>query len=150
MQLTSDRLFVEGDERIRGVLIVEASQVAVLAAGGMGHLRHELEDVGFTEVRLFLEAPAPWTSHSDTPQPSDPEWLLWFEARAKRAASLARALTEDLRIAHAWSASDDDDGQAAAPFHPYALAFYDAIRVAGLVRVFGEAYPMSVTRGAAS
>ena len=57
-----------------------------------------------------------------------------------RSASLARALTEDVRIADAWPALEE--GEDPAPLSPYATAYAAPTRLAGVLHVFGTAYPL--------
>ncbi len=143
MHLSADRLEVSEGERLHAVLVVHPSVVSVLAAGGIAHLTHALEDVGFRDVRAWPLPPAGWLRGGDVPKPADLEWLLWVAATPTRSASLTRALTEDVRIADAWSADLEPEATAPelVPLHPYAPAYAAPTRIAGVVHVFGVAYP---------
>ncbi len=143
MQLTADRLIVDAGDRIRGVVIVHPSFVSVLAAGGLAHLANELFDAGFRDVELFLDPPTTWGHESDVANPSDLEWLLWFDAVANEGASLSRDITTDMRIADAWSA-DDEPHEFRGFLHPYAIAWAAVVRGEGALRAFANAYPLEV------
>src|SRR5258708_36349517 len=84
--VSADRLEVGAGERIRGVIVVHPQRVVALAAGGLKHLVHEIEEVGFEDVGVFLEPPESWTTASDRAKPNEFEWLLWFEATPTRSA----------------------------------------------------------------
>jgi hypothetical protein len=143
MQITADRIDVSAGERIRGVAIVHPSLISVLASGGLPFLANQLADVGFSDVELFLEPPPQWEHTSDVPNPSDLEWLLWFEAVAIEDVSVSRDSTWTFRIADAWSA--DDEPHAFRFFlHPYAVAWAAMVRGEGAYRAFGTAYPWEV------
>lgn len=147
MKLTSDRLEAEKGERFRAVLIVHPSVVAVIAAGGMDHLRHELEDVGFAVHGLFAPRPAgeEWLPGASVPTPGDLEWLVYGELEATEGGSFSRAFTEDLRVAQVWRAEHPATRVATVP-HPYAVdAEHGTGMLAGRWLAFGVAYPL--TRG---
>jgi hypothetical protein len=143
MRLTADRIELDAGERIRGVMIVHPSQVSVIVSGGLPHLANEITDVGFRDVEVFLEPQPSWLHASDVAVPGDLEWLLWFEGFAKSTASLSRDLTEDLRIADAWSALDEPH-EFRGFLHPYAVAWAAITRGEGALRAFGSAYPVEV------
>ncbi len=150
MKLTSERLDVERGEQLRAVLVVHPSVLQVVAAGGLEHLRHELEDVGFRVLGLFGDAPAGpgWSAAAGMPTPSDLEWLLYAELEATRGDSFQRALTDDLRIARAWALGGADaeapgEGRARVP-HPYAVdRTHGTGLLGGRMLVFGVAYPLT-------
>jgi hypothetical protein len=149
VQLTSTRLEVTKGERIRAVLLVHPSIVAVLAAGGPDHLRHELEDVGFRVLHLFMEFPLDWHRGGDIPAPSDLEWLLWTELEPRSSASFRRELTEDLRVVDAWTLDEEIARPLARPHLFYSLERGAAALLDGRVIVFGIAYPLTRGEGAA-
>ncbi len=140
MRLSADRLEVSEGERLHAVLVVHPSVVSVLAAGGLAHLTHELEDVGFRDVRVGPRPPAAWVRGADAATPGELEWLLWVAATPTRSASLTRELTEDVRIADAWPALDERE--ELAPLSPYAVAYAAPTRIAGVLHAFGIAYPI--------
>jgi hypothetical protein len=141
--LSADRLDVIAGERIRTALIVSTVMVTVLSAGGVESLRRELEDVGFRDVRVFVDRPDSWRGGSDVPRPDGLEWLLFAELVPKFTASFQRQLTEQVRVADAWDARLD--GIPPLPlFHPYAVALCVAARFAGAVHGFAIAYPIEV------
>ena len=140
MWLSTDRLEVSEGERLHAVLVVHPSVVSVLAAGGLAHLAHELEDVGFRDVRVWPLPPAAWVRGADVATPGELEWLLWVAATPMRSASFARELTEDVRIADAWPALDERE--ELAPLSPYAVAYAAPTRIAGVLHAFGIAYPL--------
>jgi hypothetical protein len=141
MLLDADRIEVTRGERIHAVLIVSTPMVTVLALGGVERLRRELEDVGFHDVRVFVDRPATWRTSANVARPGDLEWLLFAELVPTRSASLQRQLTEELRIADAWDARIDD--RAPLPnFHPYAVYDCGTARLAGALRAFRAAYPI--------
>jgi hypothetical protein len=141
VRLSADRFDVLEGERIHAVLIVSTPIVSVLALGGLDRLRHELEDIGFRDVQLFATRPLAWRFGADVPQPDGLEWLLFAELVPVRTASLQRQLSDELRVATAWEARLD--GEPALPlFHPYAVDFCAAARIAGVVRAYANAYPL--------
>lgn len=143
MQLSADRLEVTARERIRAVGMVAVPLVGLIVAGGLDYLRHTLEDTGFHEVELFLAQPRGWT-RGQIDKPIGFEWPLWIEATAKRTASFRRELTEEIRVLDAWAAgSDGPAAQEEAPLHPYAVVARAAMRLAGVLRAFAVAYPLS-------
>jgi hypothetical protein len=141
--LTADRIDVVAGEGVHAVLIVSTPMVVVRALGGVDRLRRQLEDVGFHDVRVFLDRPPTWRSPSNVPRPGDLEWSLFAEFVPNRTASLRRALTEELRVADAWDARTD--GVASLPiFHPYAVCECAAARFSGATKAFATAYPIEV------
>jgi hypothetical protein len=140
--LSADRIEVGAGDRIRTVLIVSTPVVSVRASGDLDRLRHDLEDVGFSDVQVSADRPVSWRFGADVPHPDGLEWLLFAELTARRSASLQRQLTSELRLATAWEARLD--GEPAIPFHPYAAHFCATARAAGPVRAYANAYPMEV------
>lgn len=145
MLLTADRLDVLAGERLHAVLVVGPSMVSILAQGGIDHLRHQLEDVGFQDARLFVDRPSSWHLGAGVPRPDAPEWLVFAELLPAQTASLQRQLTEDLRVADAWDVRLDDTF-VVTPFHPYAVDACASARFAGASRAFATAYAMEALR----
>jgi hypothetical protein len=141
VQLTAERLDVVQGERIGAVLVAGPSIVAIAAQGGVAYLRHTIEDIGFGDVAVTLTVPTGWTRGRNVPTPDGLEVLTWVEGVPVRTASLARALTGDLRVLDAW-ATDASRDDAAGPPSPYAIVRFPAACVLGVVRVFGVAYPV--------
>lgn len=138
MRLTADRFIVAAGERVRAVVVVTVNEIVIAAEGGLAHLRHALEDIGFRDVEIFTEAPDDWEPIARIrPVTGDLEWVAWFEATSLRSASYVRELTDELRIVAAWTAPDEVRGPDA-----YAITPARPMRLVGFVTVFGEAYPL--------
>jgi len=146
VRLTADRLIVAAGERIRAIAVVTVPEVVIDAQGGLPHLRHVLEDVGFRDVTVATEAPTAWgTPAMRRPITSGFEWPVWLAARSVSAASLSRDLSDEIRIVYAWNADDEEDAPElpAYPVFPFAPK-----RLVGFVEVFGHAYPLFALGGA--
>lgn len=141
MRLTADRLLVVDGETVRATALVRASKMAIAVAGGLTHLRHALEDVGFHDVALFEARPAAWEARA-LPATPDLTWIVWLEATPSRTASLSRDLTEELSVTDAWPALEADMRQPLRS--AYATSPGAPRRLVGFVVVFGVAYPLAI------
>ncbi len=136
MQLTADRLEVREGERLRALAIVHTPAPALAVVGGLPHLRHTLEDIGFRAVTLRMDAPA-WFPDDARPALASLESLVWIDATPVRSMSLARDLTEDLTITQARAV------KAAVATRPYGVVVGVPLLLAGRLWVFGVAYPLA-------
>ncbi len=159
MNLTADRLEVLEGERLLALAIVHTPAPALAVAGGLPHLRHTLEDIGFRDVELRTDAPA-WFPDAERPALASLESLMWIEATPARSMSLTRDLTEDLTVIHARAATTGDAQAPDAPhasnpphaaplgvMRPYGVTFAIPVRLAGVLWVFGVAYPIAIPEG---
>ncbi|MFX8437334.1 hypothetical protein ABTL87_19445, partial [Acinetobacter baumannii] len=77
MPISTDRIVVGEGERIRAAAFAP-NQIDVLASGGVDHLRHELEDIGFRDVVVYAELPSEWPGSETVRRPVELELRFGF------------------------------------------------------------------------
>lgn len=137
MILTVERLIVHAHERLRAAAFAPNS-IDLLVAGGLNHVRHELEDMGFRDVVVHPDIPSEWPGADEVRKPGALEVRFAFEATASEELDMRREIAPDIFVQTLFP---PPDGSVFASLHPYALTWAHPARTAGVWRVFGVAYP---------